>query len=224
MDRLTLYIGNRSYSSWSLRPWMALKHAGLAFDDVVIPLDQPDTRESILRHSPSGRVPALAHGALRLWDSLAICEYVNELAPAARLWPEDPATRAVARAVSAEMHSGFAAMREKLPMNVRRAPSKLALDAATQADVFRVGAIFADCRERHASSGPYLFGAFTIADAMFAPVVTRLHTYGVDAGASARAYVDTMLAHPALAEWIRLARDEPYTVEAYEKLVPRVVP
>jgi glutathione S-transferase len=217
VDAITLVIANRNYSSWSLRPWLALKHAGLPFDEVIVALDRPETRAEILVHSPSGRVPALRHGSVRVWDSLAICEYVAELAPNANLWPEDRAVRAVARAVSAEMHSGFAALRTQMTMNIRRRIEGVVPNAETRADIARILEIWNDCRSRFGKGGPFLFGGFTIADAMFAPVVTRFRTYGVDTGAVATAYMDATFADPAMSAWVTMSREEKLIIPKYEQ-------
>ncbi|AUX32524.1 MULTISPECIES: glutathione S-transferase family protein [Sorangium] len=219
MAELTLYIGNRSYSSWSLRPWLALKHAGAEFDEVVIPLRAPGVRTpEIQRHSPSGKVPALKHGALTIWESLAIAEYVAESFPEAKLWPEARDARAVARAVSAEMASSFAALRTALPMNVRRKIQGVAITEAASQDIARVQAIWNDCRSRFGQGGEFLFGRFSVADAMYAPVATRFDTYGVELDAVSRRYVAAILALPAMQEWIAKAREEPHIIEAYEAI------
>jgi glutathione S-transferase len=217
MADLTIYLGNKNYSSWSLRPWLAMKQARLAFAEVVIPLYQPATRETILKYSPSGRVPALKHGDLTVWESLAICEYLAETFPAAGLWPEDPAARAAARSVSNEMHGGFTALRAYLPMNMRSSYPDRGVTPEVQADVNRVMAIWRDCRSRFAQSkGDFLFGRFTIADAMYAPVVTRFRTYRIDLEREADAYCDTIMNLPAMAEWLTAARNEPMIIEQYE--------
>jgi glutathione S-transferase len=212
---LKLILGNKNYSSWSLRPYLALAHTGAPFDEVVIPLNRPDTREKILAWSPAGRVPILRHQELAVWDSLAICEYVAELFPAAGLWPADRAARAVARSVSAEMHSGFAALRGSLPMNVR-AEKRKTVPAEAAADIERIRAIWRDCRERFGEGGPFLFGAFSIADAMFAPVVTRLRTYGVTIDGVEVAYAQAIWDLPSLQRWVEDARKEPWVIEGYE--------
>ncbi len=217
MSHLTLVIANKTYSSWSLRPWLAMRMAELPFAEVVIPLDQPTTRAEILKVSPSGRVPVLHHGALVIWDSLAIIEYVAELAPAAQLWPNDRAARALARSVSAEMHAGFAALRAQLPMNVRARIPLTALSPEVTEDVARVTALWRDCRGRFGAGGDFLFGTFTAADAMFAPVVTRFQTYGIEVDPVCRAYCDAMLALPAMEQWISAAMAEPWTIAKYER-------
>jgi len=215
MSDLILVIGNKAYSSWSLRPWLVLKQAGLAFAETVIPLRRSDSAVRIADHSPTGRVPCLVHDGLAIWDSLAICEYVAELAPDAELWPADRAARAVARSVSAEMHSGFVPLRSSMPMDLKRDRKGQGMTDATAADIARIEALWADARARFGTpaGGPFLFGTFTIADAMFAPVVTRLETYGVAVSPESRAYMDAVLALPALREWIAAAKDEPWEIE-----------
>lgn len=209
---LTLVIGNKAYSSWSLRPWLALRHAGAEFAEVLVPLRQPDTKATLLSHAPNGKAPSLRHGDLVVWDSLAICEYVNELFPAAQLWPADPAARAVARSVAAEMHSGFPDLRKNLFMDTRNSHHRPDRVAAAQSDIDRVLALWADCRTRFGAGGPFLFGDFTIADAMFAPVATRLRTWNVPLDAMSAAYVDTIYALPAMQDWLRAAADEPWVI------------
>lgn len=211
---LTLVVGNRNYSSWSLRPWLAMKQAGLAFDEVRVPLNQPDSKSRILRYSPSGRVPCLVDGALAVWDSMAICEYVNERYAGGGLWPRDVGQRARARSIAAEMHSGFAALRTHMSMDIRgRYPERGATTAARPdvgADIARIQSIWTDCL---ASGGPFLFGAFSIADAFYAPVVTRFRTYAVALPARLAAYSDAVFALPAMQEWVAAAAAEPETLD-----------
>ncbi|HEX6102351.1 MAG TPA: glutathione S-transferase family protein [Alphaproteobacteria bacterium] len=209
MAELTLVIGNKQFSSWSLRPWLALKQIGLPFREVLVLLRRPETRAEILKYSPSGKVPYLIDGSVGVWDSLAILEYLNELKPEARLWPADRAARAFARAISAEMHSGFAALRQHLGMDLKRTPGKGEWPAEAAADIERVQAIWAEARARHGKGGPFLFGAFTAADAMYAPVVTRFHRYGVPLDPVLTAYRDAVLALPAMQEWTAAAQKEP---------------
>jgi glutathione S-transferase len=217
MADLTIYLGNKNYSSWSLRPWLVLKRTALDFDEVVIPLYQPGSRETVLKYSPSGRLPVLHHGDITVWDSLAICDYLAETFPNFALWPEDPAARAVARAVSAEMHAGFHALREHLPMNVRSSFPGRGVTAEVQTDINRIMAIWRDCRTRFGEGrGEFLFGDFTIADAMFAPVATRFRTYKTDLEREADAYCSTIIAMPAMQEWLTAARNEPMIVEQFE--------
>ena len=205
---LTLVVGSKNYSSWSLRPWLALRTAGIPFEDVVVPLDRPETKAEIARHSPSGRVPVLRDGELVVWDSLAIIEYAAERFPEAHLWPADRAARAVARSVSAEMHAGFQALRAHLPMNLKRTPAPRDLPAEAEADIARVKEIWRACRAR--GTGPFLFGAFSGADAMYAPVVTRFETYRVPVDPEIRAYMDAILGLPAYREWREAALAEPW--------------
>lgn len=204
---LTLYVGSKRYSSWSLRPYLALAHAGAQFTCTTIFLDRPETHDEILRVNPTGRVPVLHDDGLVIWDSLAICEYVNELYPAANLWPADRARRAHARAISAEMHSSFAALRNAMPMELCADKRGQGHTPEALADARRVQAIWREALA--ASGGPFLFGAFTIADAMFAPVTTRFRTYGVDLDATCRAYCDAIYALPAMQAWQRDADAEP---------------
>jgi len=208
MAKLTLVIGTRRYSSWSLRPWLALRQSGLAFDEILIPLRQPDTKERILAHSPSGKVPLLKDGDLRIWDSLAICEYVAELACAVPLWPENRGARAVARAVSAEMHSGFPGLRQNLPMDFSRHHALPELPSEAAADILRVQTIWRDCRLQFGQGGPFLFGPWSIADAMFAPVVSRFDSYDVPLDAVCAAYVAACLALPDMQAWAERASSD----------------
>ena len=213
---MTLVMGNRNYSSWSLRAWLAMRVAGLTFEEIVIPLDQPDTRNLILEHSPAGRVPVLHHGDVTIWDSLAICEYLAETVPGARLWPETVQARAEARAISAEMHAGFAALREALPMNVRADRPGVSIEPQTQADIDRILQIWRNCRRRFGTIGPFLFGRFSIADAMFAPVVSRFATYRVAMEALEREYASIVYNLPAMRDWSAAAAAEPWVIAAEE--------
>ncbi|HMR31715.1 MAG TPA: glutathione S-transferase family protein [Geminicoccaceae bacterium] len=198
--QLTLVIGSRNISSWSLRPWMALRQGGVPFEEVVVALRRPDTARILARWSPSAKVPVLLIDGRPIWDSLAICELAAELAP--DLWPADPIARAHARSVSSEMHSGFMPLRRFLPMDfIARfaAPGRLLRDVAK--DIARIEAIWIDCRERHADDGPFLFGKFGVADAMFAPVVSRFLTYGIELGEIATSYMTVVRSLPAWEEW-----------------------
>src|SRR5215510_10684449 len=177
---LKLIIGNKNYSSWSLRPWIAMKVAGIAFDEEVISLDAKDFKSRVTKISGTGKVPALADGDVQVWESLAILEYLAERYPDARLWPVDPAPRATARAIAAEMHAGFVPLRRHLPMNMWRPVMRRELTAEVQANVRRIDALWTDCRTRFDAGGSFLFGAFGAADAMYAPVVSRFHTYAVE--------------------------------------------
>ncbi len=202
----TLVIGDKNLSSWSLRPWLALKHCGIPFEEVRIRLRQPDTKAEILRHSPAGKVPALKTAQGVVWDSLSILEYLAEHHPEHRLWPQDDEARAAARSISAEMHSGFATLRHDMPMDLLgRLPSP-PISTSLGADIRRVVAIWKDTMARFGKTGPLLFGSFTNADAMYAPVATRFRTYGVDLAlhgddGTASAYAETLLALPAIAAW-----------------------
>ena len=214
---LKLVIGNKNYSSWSMRPWLALRANEIAFDEVFIPLYTGDAdKRRILDFTPSGKVPALIDGDITIWDSLAIIEYVAERFPQSRIWPEDRARRAHARSISAEMHSGFAALRNECGMNLHRLVRAVALSADARADVARVEQIWIECRERYGKFGPFLFGAFGGADAMFAPVVHRFRTYAVAVLPEAQAYMDTMMSLPAFQEWTRAALAETIVIEKFE--------
>ena len=205
---LTLVVGTKNYSSWSLRPYLALAHTGQPFQEVVIHLGEPDSTRNILQHSPSGRVPLLKHGELSIWDSLAICEYLAETFPEARLWPQDRVARAVARSVTAEMHSGFAALRQHMNMNIRARKPGQGRAPGVAEDITRIQAIWNECRARFGQGGPFLFGTFSIADAFYAPVVTRFVTYDVTLDAVCAAYRDAVLALPAFQKWAEAAKHE----------------
>lgn len=213
---LLLAIGNKNYSSWSLRPWLAMKATGIPFDEVVIPLYVDGSKEEILTHSPAGKVPALRDGDIRVWDSLAIIEYLAETHPAAGLWPADPAARAMARSISCEMHSGFQPLRRQYTMNVRRRVEGRPRDADADRDITRIEALWTQARETFGSGGPFLFGRFSAADAMYAPVVTRFETYGLDVGPVARAYMDSVLTMPAMMQWYAEAAAESWTIPEFE--------
>jgi glutathione S-transferase len=216
MAEYTLVIGNRNYSSWSLRGWLAAKIAGIAFDEIVIPLDEPATKAAIARHSPSGWVPVLEHRGAKIWDSLAIAEYLAEQRPGAGLWPVDTLARATARSVSAEMHSGFAALRNGMPMNIRaRFPAK-PVTPEMQADIDRIIRLWADCRARFAGvagrDDGFLFGRLSVADAMFAPIVTRFASYRVPLDEASRRYCATVDSLPEMRHWSELAAKEPWAL------------
>jgi glutathione S-transferase len=215
-EPLTLVIANKAYSSWSLRPWIALKTIGVPFEEILIPLDEPDTKRRILQHSPAGKVPILIDGEVRIWESLAILEYLAEQFPAAQLWPVDRAARAHARAVASEMHAGFAPLRQHYPMNVRKRIGNRPPTAEVQANIERIQSMWRECRERHSRLGPFLFGRFTAADAMYAPVVSRFETYAVPVDPTVRAYMDAVLGLPAFRDWIDAAAREPWVIAADE--------
>lgn len=213
----TLVIGNKNYSSWSMRPWVALKGARIAFEEVVIPLyTGAADKQKILDYSRAGKVPILVDDEVTVWDSLAIVEYAAERFPDAGLWPSDHAARAHARSVSAEMHSGFAALRDECGMNLHRPVGAKQLSDAAQADIARVQHIWTECRGRYGAGGPFLFGSFGAADAMYAPVVHRFRTYAIDVSAPVRAYMEAMLAHPAVQDWTRAALAETLIIEKFE--------
>jgi glutathione S-transferase len=220
---LQLIIGNKNYSSWSFRPWIAMKVAGIPFDEDVISLDADDFKARVTRISGTGKVPALADGQAQVWESLAILEYLAEKFPNARLWPADPAARAHARAIAAEMHAGFVPLRRLLPMNMWRPVQKRDLTPEVQSNVRRIEAMWTDCRTRYGASGPFLFGAFGAADAMYAPVVSRFHTYAVEVNAVARAYMDAAMALPAWGEWRAAALKEPWVLAEDEVDWPTVL-
>lgn len=217
--RPVLVIGNKNYSSWSLRPWLLLRQHGIAFDEVRLPLETAQFAAEIARWSPSRRVPALRHGDVAIWDSLAICEYVNETFLGGAGWPTDAATRALARAVSAEMHAGFVALRTAMPMNARRRRPSPSIAPEVLADLARIGELWADCRTRFGADGEFLFGSFSIADAMYAPVALRIVGYDAPIDARSRAYVDALLGLEALQEWLRDAAAEAEAVASTD-MVP----
>ena len=208
-----LVIGDKNFSSWSLRPWLALKQCGISFDEVCVRLRQPESKAAILKHSPAGKVPVLKAGALVIWDSLAILEFLAERHPDCGLWPANGEARAEARALSAEMHAGFPALRNEMSMDLLSRLPTPTYSGALRTEITRIVAIWTGARARHGGGGPFLFGAFSNADAMFAPVATRFRTYGVELNAfgddgSAQAYADTLFALPAMAEWTEGAEGE----------------
>ncbi|MDP6704748.1 MAG: glutathione S-transferase [Alphaproteobacteria bacterium] len=201
MAKATLVIGTPNLSSWSLRPWLLMRQLEISFEEVLIELDRPTSKAEILRHSPAGRVPVLKEGGLAIWESLAIIEYLAERSPELEVWPRDRAARAEARSLSAEMHSGFAALRDELPLEVtaRRPGTTYSADAA--ADIARIVECWEAVLARHRGGGGFLFGAFSAADAMFAPVVSRFITYDVPLGNAAAGYRDLIWNLSAMAEW-----------------------
>lgn len=216
---LKLVIGNKNYSSWSMRPWLAARASNIPFDEVFIPLYTGDAdKQRILSFTRSGKVPVLLDGDVTVWDSLAIIEYLAERFPEARLWPQDTARRAHARSISAEMHSGFAALRNECGMNLHRPVQAIALSNEARSDIARVQQIWSECRERYGTFGPFLFGAFSGADAMFAPVVHRFRTYAVAVAPDVQAYMDTMMLLPAFQEWTRAALAETHIIERLENV------
>jgi glutathione S-transferase len=213
---MKLIIGNKAYSSWSLRPWIAMKQLGLVFEELVIPMVQPETKARMLAHSPNGLVPALIDGDITVFESIAILEYLNERYAKGALWPQDLSARAHARSVAAEMHGGFAAFRRDCPFNIRRAvkthvPSPDGMRAAE-----RIDAIWQDCRSRFGKGGPFLFGPFSAADAMYAPVVNRFHVYDVPRSGASQDYMNAIMALPAWQEWAQAAQAEPWVIASSE--------
>ena len=216
MDRFELIIGNKVYSSWSLRPWLVLKHIGVGFTETRVSLYVPGYKKLIQQHSPAGRVPVLKHGNLTIWDSLAICEYLAELFPQNELWPQAPAARAEARSLSAEMHSGFNILRNLMPFNCRAIGRRLVRTQELDSEIARIEEMWKLCRKRHAAEGPWLFGRFSTADAMYAPVAMRFVTYGVVLKGAAGEYIANLEAHPPVKEWIAAAKQEQEVMEASE--------
>jgi len=221
MADFTLVIGNKNYSSWSLRGWLMARIAGIEFEEVVVPLDLPETQPTIRKYSPSGRVPVLMHRGLAVWESLAIGEYLNDIKPEAGLWPSSVAARAHARSISTEMHAGFAELRDKMPMNIRASYPAKARTSTVRGEIERITSIWRDCRKRFSGASPkddgFLFGQISAADAMFAPVVTRLKTYSVPLDSDTDAYCKAVLAYPAMKEWMDAAKNEPWLIAAYEQ-------
>ena len=220
MAEFTLVIGNKNYSSWSLRGWLMARAAGIEFDEIMIPLDLPDTVTSIKKHSPAGKVPVLVHRGLAIWESLAIAEYLNDLKPEAILWPSSQAARAHARSISAEMHAGFGELRSNMPMNIRSSYPGKGMTPAVRADIERITGLWRDCRKRFGGAFPkddgFLFGTFGAADAMFAPVVTRFRTFGVQLVSDADAYCTAVMAYPPMKEWVDAAKNEPWLIASAE--------
>jgi glutathione S-transferase len=219
---LRLIIGNKNYSSWSLRPWIAMKVAGIAFEERVVPLYLPNSHEEILKYSPAGKVPVLIDGDSHVWESLAILEYLAEKFPKAGLWPQDARARAHARVIATEMHGGFAALRRNCAMNMWLPPKRRLQPDEVMDDVRRIDAIWSDCRARFGQSGPFLFGAFGAVDAMYAPVVSRFHSYGLDVSKAAHAYMDAVMALPAWGAWYDAAMKEPWVMRHNEPDWPLV--
>ncbi|MCU6432234.1 glutathione S-transferase family protein [Undibacterium sp. Jales W-56] len=213
--RLQLVIGNKNYSSWSMRPWVVMKAFGIPFEEILILLGKPGTTAQILEYSPAGRVPVLLANEVTVWDSLAICEFLAEQFPLLNLWPENIAARAMARSVCAEMHSGFAALRFDMPMNIRAKLPGKGRTIGSQADIGRICEIWEDCLSGYGAH-QFLFGDFSIADAYFAPVVMRFRTYGVSLAPALQAYVERVTAHPAVAEWIRDAEVETHDMPGHD--------
>jgi glutathione S-transferase len=218
---MLLIIGNKNYSSWSFRPWIAMKATGIAFEERVISLNDPEFKQAIAAVSKNGKVPAIDDAGVHVWESLAILEYLAEKFPQAGLWPGDPSARAHARAIAAEMHGGFAALRGECPMNFWRPVKQRDLSAEARADAARIDAMWSECRARY--GGPFLFGPFGAADAMYAPVVSRFHTYAVEVEEGSRAYMNAVMALPAWREWKEAAVKEPWILPFDEPDWPTVL-
>jgi glutathione S-transferase len=216
MSDYTLVIGNKNYSSWSLRPWLAMRQAGVPFREVRIPLYTPESKAQIRSYSPSGKVPCLVDGTLAVWDSLAICEYLAERHPQLELWPVDPRARALARSMSAEMHSGFQNLRSNMSMNCRKHFPGMGRTVEVAGEIERIQRSWGEARDKHGDGGPFLFGRFSIADAMYAPVVLRFRTYAVQLNPVSRAYADAILALPAIQQWLADAEAETEVIAAFE--------
>ncbi len=215
---LKLIVANKAYSSWSQRAWILLAHFKIPFEETVIPLDLPETHAQIVKHSPNGKVPALIDGPITVWESLSVIEYVAETHPEKAIWPRGKAARAHARSLAAEMHAGFQALRQACPANFRRPVRKIALSDAVEADVARIDAAWAHARKTFGKAGPFLFGRFSAADAMFAPVVNRLNTYDVPVSRTARAYMAAVMALPAWKAWVADAEAEEWRIEKYDAI------
>jgi glutathione S-transferase len=208
----TLVVGNKNYSSWSLRGFLAARAAGVAFDEVLVRLSEPGSKAELLKHSPAGKVPILKHGERVIWDSLAIVEYLAEIRPDAGLWPADAAARAHARSIAAEMHSGFHALRAKMPMNLRKSLPGKGRGRDVADDIERICALWRDCRTAYGARGPFLFGRFCAADVMYTPVATRFRTYAVELDEPCQGYVDAVLARADFLEWHAAALEEPWVI------------
>ena len=214
---MKLILGNKKYSSWSFRPWLLLKVAGLPFDEEVIEIGRPDSYDRIRRYSPGGRVPVLVDKHATVWESLAICEYIAEKHPGMGFWPEHARARATARSVSHEMHAGFQALRQNLPCHFTARYDDFEVPADARPDIARILEIWVSNREAWGSGGPFLFGKFSVADAMYAPVVFRFRAYGVEVDSVSKAYMDTIAALPATREWVKAAQAEAAVIPAYER-------
>lgn len=209
-----LILGNKNYSSWSMRAWLALKKAGIEFEEIVIALSQDDTKHRLSAYSPAGKVPVFICADTKIWDSLAICEYAAELNPT--LWPQAQQTRALARSISSEMHSGFSTIRQSMPMNCRASNRRIKFTDNITNEIQRIETIWTDCRDANQTSNPWLFGQFSIADAMFAPVVCRFHTYGVSLNSQCSQYMHTVLTDKDVSQWFEAAAQESEVIEDEE--------
>ena len=216
MTELTLVIGNKNYSSWSLRPWLAMKHNGLQFKEIRIPLNTPEFSAKIQQYSPSNKVPVLLDGSQTVWESLAILEYLAEEFPDLHWYPEDKTAKTIARSISAEMHGGFQKLRDNMPMNCRARYLGKGMALGVQKDINRITEIWQECRQKFGAGGDMLFGKFTIADAMYTPVVMRFVTYGVELNQVCGDYIKAILALPAMQEWVKASQVENEVIEESE--------
>ncbi len=210
---LTLVLANKAYSSWSLRPWILLAHFKIRFEEIVIPMG---SLEEMRKYAPTGKCPSLHDGRIAVWELLAIIEYISELYPEKAIWPRGKAARAHARSLANEMHAGFLPLRQACPTNFRRVPRAISLSDAVKSDVARIEAAWAHARDTYGKAGPFLFGRFCAADAMFAPVVNRFHAYAIPVAPATRAYMDAVMALPAWKAWIAGGEAEPWRIEEYE--------
>lgn len=213
---LKLVIANKLYSSWSMRPWLVLSAFEIPFDEIIIPLRQPESRARVLEFSPSGKVPALVSGDQTIWESMAIIETLAERFPQHAIWPKDATARAHARSISNEMHGGFQTLRQACPINLGARYAAPAMTDPLKANIDRIETIWREALFKYSRGGPFLYGAFSAADAMYAPVVTRLDTYTLPVSAEARRYMDAILAHPSVAAWRDAALEEPWTIADYD--------
>jgi glutathione S-transferase len=215
---LKLILANKAYSSWSLRPWILLAQLKIPFEEVVIPMNQPETRANMLKYAPTGKCPSLQDGKIAVWESLATIEYIAEAYPEKPVWPRGKAARAHARSLASEMHAGFTALRQACPTNFRRPVRAIPLHDEVKADVARIEAAWAQARATFGRGGPFLFGRFSAADAMFAPVVNRFHVYDVPVSSPTRDYMETIMALPVWKAWVADAHAEPWRIEHYEAI------
>jgi glutathione S-transferase len=217
MPELTLVIGNKNYSSWSLRPWLAMKQFGLKFNEIVIPLYGQDSGSAISQYSRSAKVPVLLDDHLKIWDSLAICEYLAEKFPERSYWGRTREIRANARSITAEMHSGFLPLRQALPMNCRRPSRSITITSTVDQDIQRISAIWREYRQQFAAKGEFLFGDFSLADAFYAPVVLRFRTYAIELDPICQGYAATILNLPAMQDWLTAASAETETIPEFDR-------
>lgn len=216
MTELTLVIGNKNYSSWSLRPWLAMKQNGLQFKEIRIPLYAPESKQKLQQYTPSGKIPVLLHDSQTIWESLAILEYLTEEFSDLHWYPEDKTAKTIARSISAEMHGGFHKLRENMPMNCRAKYPGKGMALGVQKDIDRITEIWQECRQKFGDRGDMLFGKFTIADAMYAPVVMRFITYGVEVDKVCSDYMEAVLALPAMQEWVKAGEEEEEVIKENE--------